>query len=171
MKGPIRFPYVLRPSRVFYVVAAGSVVAGLGSQVNMLGATVFFLPISRDLGLSRAVISLVLSISRLEAGLLGPSAGWAIDRIGVRHMLTLGSLVAGAGLLLLGTVVHNLWSLFLVYGLVIALGFSVGSMSVILAAVNIWFSRRRAVAMGAVNAAWGIGGFIIVPLLSYLVLT
>ena len=164
---------VLRPSRVFYgwwIVAAGSLAAGLGSQMNMLGATVFLLPISRDLGLSRAVISLVLSISRIEGGLLGPFSGWAIDHIGVRRMLTFGSLVAGAGFFLLGTVVHNLWSLLLVYGLVIAFGFSVGSMSVVMTAVNIWFTRRRAVAMGAVNAAWGMGGFVIVPLLSYLVL-
>ena len=169
----MRFPYVLRPSRVFHgwwMVAAGSLVAGLNAQVNSLGATVFFLPISRDLGLSRTVTSLVLSISRLEAGLLGPFSGWAIDHIGIRQMLTIGSIVAGAGMLLLGTVVHSLWSLLLVYSLVIALGFSVGSMSVVLAAVNSWFSRRRAVAMGAVNAAWGVGGFIIVPLLSYLVI-
>ena len=170
----MRLPRVLRPSRVFYgwwMVATGSLVAGLGSQVNMLGSTVFFLPISRELGLSRTVISLVLSISRLEQGLLGPFSGWAIDRVGVRHMLTVGSIVACLGMVLLGTVVHNLRSLILVYSLVIALGFSVGSMSVILTAVNSWFSRRRAVAMGAVNAAWGVGGFIIVPLLSYLVLS
>ncbi|MBI2935571.1 MAG: MFS transporter, partial [Chloroflexi bacterium] len=45
--------------RVFYgwwVVAASSLIAGVGS-VNTMGFSVFFIPLSREIGVSRAVLS------------------------------------------------------------------------------------------------------------------
>ncbi|MBI2165922.1 MAG: MFS transporter [Chloroflexi bacterium] len=162
----------MRSRRLFYgwwVTAASSLIAGLGS-INLLGFSVFFLPLSQELGLSRAMTSLVHSTSRLEGGMLGPFTGWAIDRLGVRYILTLGSILGGLGLILLGTVVHNLWSLFLVYGLVIGMGFNMGFFPAAIAAINLWFVRRRTMAMGVVNATWGAVGFVIVPLLSWITL-
>lgn len=172
MRGSMPFTGALRRPRVFYgwwIVAVGAFSAGL-SSVNNLGFTVFFLPLSKELGLSRAVTSLVLSSSRLEGGMLGPFSGLAIDRLGVRFFLVFGSLVAGTGLILLGTVVHSLWSLFVVYGLVIGVGFNMGFFPTALAAINVWFIRRRTMAMGILNASWGAVGFVLVPVLSYIVL-
>lgn len=39
------------------------------------GFTVFFLPLSRDLGVSRTAISLLYGASRLEGGVEGPVVG------------------------------------------------------------------------------------------------
>ena len=150
-------------------MAAGSIIAGIGS-INTMGFTIFFIPISQELGLSRAVLSLVPSISRLEGGLLGPSAGWLIDRVGSRRMLAIGSVLGGAGLILLGLLVHSLWTLFLVYLLLIGVGFNMGFFPGTIAAINTWFIRRRTLAMSIVNAAWGGAAFILVPLLSFLTL-
>ncbi len=158
--------------RVFYgwwVVAAGSLVSGL-STLNTLGFTVFFIPLSKELGLSRAVTSLASSIPALESGLMGTLSGWAIDRLGARKMTTIGCLIGGLGLVLLGALVHNLWALLLVYTFVIGLGFNMGFFQSIMAVVNAWFLRRKTLAMGVVNAAWGGFGFILIPTLAFLTL-
>jgi MFS family permease len=143
-------------------------VAGIGS-LNLIGFTVFFLPISQELGISRAVTSMAPSISRLEGGLLGPIGGWAMDRFGPGRVMAFGSVMAGTGFILLATAVHHPASLFLVYGLVIGVGFNFGFFPAVMAAVNAWFIRRRTLAMSMVNAAWGGLAFLIVPLLSLIV--
>ncbi|MBI4236239.1 MAG: MFS transporter, partial [Chloroflexi bacterium] len=159
---------VFKRPRLYYgwwIVATGSLVAGIGS-VNLMGFTVFFLPLSRELGTTRAVTSLVHSVSRLEGGLLGPVAGWAIDRFGARRILAFGSVLGGLGFILLGAAVHSVWALFLVYGLVVGVGFNTGFFPAVLATVNIWFVRRRTIAMSIVNASWGAAAFVLVPALS-----
>lgn len=162
----------LKRPKVFYgwwIVASSSLVAGIGS-VNTLGFTVFFLPLSHELGLSRAVTSLVQSVSRLEGGLLGPGVGALIDRVGPRRVLVFGSVMGGLGFILMGLFARNLWSLLLIYMLVIGVGFNTGFFPGAMAAVNAWFVRRRTLAMSTVNAAWGGAGFILVPLLSFVIL-
>ncbi|MBI2936376.1 MAG: MFS transporter [Chloroflexi bacterium] len=164
--------FLRKRPRIYYgwwVVVSTSIVMGLGS-VNTLGFTVFFLPLSQELGVSRATFALVRSVSRLEGGLLGPWVGVLIDRFGPRRMLLLGSALAAVGFVLLALIVHSFWSLLVVYVLVLGIAFNAGFFPACLAAVNTWFARRRALAMSTVNAAWGGAGFVIVPLLSFLIL-
>src|SRR5436853_6421908 len=44
----------------------------------------FFLPLSHDLGLSRAATSLVFSLARAQGAFEGPVAGYIMDRFGPR---------------------------------------------------------------------------------------
>jgi hypothetical protein len=44
----------------------------LGGGLHNYGFTVFFLPLSQDLGLSRAATSLAFSLARAEGALEGP---------------------------------------------------------------------------------------------------
>ena len=67
---------LLSQRKIFYgwrVVLACSGISLLGSASYMYGFTVFFLPLSADLNLSRAAASLVFSTVRLEGGLGGPA--------------------------------------------------------------------------------------------------
>ena len=47
----------------------------MGTGIYTYGFSVFFLPISRDLELTRQQISLVYSLSQAESALGGPPAG------------------------------------------------------------------------------------------------
>ena len=74
----------------WYLVAAGVGLGFLGA-LNNYGFGVFFLPITRELALTRAQTSLVFSAARLEGGLEAPIAGWLTDKLGPRTMLLAGN--------------------------------------------------------------------------------
>ncbi|MCZ6452564.1 MAG: hypothetical protein O6918_17095, partial [Deltaproteobacteria bacterium] len=71
-----------KPGGLYYgwrMLAVGSLMRMLGGGLHFYGFTVFFLPLSRDLGLSRAATSLVFSLARAEGAIEGPLAGYLID--------------------------------------------------------------------------------------------
>lgn len=153
----------------WWVFASGLTIVFVGSVHSYAFAT-FFLPLTRDLGLSRATTSVVFSATRLESGIEGPFIGWLIDRIGPRPIIFVGALLAGGGFILLGTVVHNFWGLFLVYVFVLSLGFTGGLWQAVPAAFNVWFIRRRSTAIGSLGTAFRFGGFLWAPTVAFLVL-
>jgi sugar phosphate permease len=150
------------------VVLACSGISLLGGATYLYGFTVLFLPMSADLHLSRAAAALVFSTVRLEGGLGGPAVGWFIDRFGPGRAQLVGGAIAGLGFLLLSRV-DSLPTLFLVYALVIGVGFNLGLGNPGMAAANAWFIRRKATAIGLISTGFGLGG-VLVPLLSLLVI-
>ena len=157
---------------VFYgwwivVVSSAShfVMGGLYST----GLTVYFLPISRDLGLSRAALSLAFTLRSLESGLDGPLMGFLVDRLGPRFMVRIGGIVAGLGFVLLAFT-HSYLTFLLVFLGVLALGFSAGINQPYMAVVNQWFSRQRALAMTLGYVGTEFGGALLTPLIALVVL-
>ncbi|MBI2906796.1 MAG: MFS transporter [Chloroflexi bacterium] len=154
--------------RVFYgwwVLAICSVLHTLGGGLHFYGFTVFFLPVSQDLGISRAATSLIFSLSRAEGAFEGPVAGFLIDRYGPRLVLILGTLLAGIGYVVLSQV-NSYLAFLLVYLAIISVGFGTAFQHGTMAAVNNWFVRKRALAMAIVISAVGLGGALLPPLLS-----
>ena len=152
------------------MVAVGCAIRMLGGGFHLYGFTIFFLPITQELGLSRAATSLVFSLARAEGAVEGPLAGYLIDRLGPRPMMLAGVILSGLGYMLLAGV--DTYSGFLaVYLGVISLSFSAGFMHSPMVLANSWFIRRRALAMTLVSSAIGIGGTIITPLLAFSVQT
>src|SRR6185437_3792882 len=66
------------------MVAAASAVRVLGAGLHSYGFTVFFLPLSRELNLSRTATSFAFSLSRAEGAIEGPIVGHLLDRYGPR---------------------------------------------------------------------------------------
>ncbi|MGH7817510.1 MAG: MFS transporter [Candidatus Binatia bacterium] len=162
-----------RLGAMFYgwrMVAAGAAIRMLGGGFHLYGFTIFFLPITNELGLSRAATSLVFSLARAEGAIEGPLAGYAIDRFGPRPMMITGVLLSGFGYMLLATV-HSYTAFLAVYLGVISLAFSAGFMHSPMVLANSWFIKRRALAMTLISSAVGIGGTLITPLLSFAVQT
>jgi MFS family permease len=142
------------------------VVRVLGGGFHLYGFTVFFLPISQELGLSRAATSLAFSLARAEGAIEGPFAGYLIDRFGPRPIILAAVTLSGVGYMLLAGV--NSYAAFLaVYLGVISLAFSAGFMHSPMVLANSWFIRRRALAMTLISSAIGIGGTLITPLLAF----
>lgn len=157
---------------VFYgwwVVLGGMVTGALGGGIYFYGFTVFFLPLSAELGVSRAATSLAFSLSRAEGALGAPPVGWLIDRYGARKMLLLSTALAGIGYLLLSRV-GNFSQFIIVYLVLVSVGFNLGFFNASMAAVNYWFVRRRGMAMSILMSSVGAGGAFVVPLLSLAVL-
>ena len=152
------------------MVAVGCAMRMLGGGFHLYGFTIFFLPITNELGLSRAATSLVFSLARAEGAIEGPLAGYLIDRFGPRPMMLTGVILSGLGYMLLATV-HSYYALLVVYLGVISLSFSAGFMHSPMVLANSWFIRRRALAMTLISSSIGIGGTIITPLLALSVQT
>jgi sugar phosphate permease len=158
--------------RVFYgwwIVALGSLINAVGVGIIYHSFTVFFLPLKRDLGVSSAAISLLYGAARLEGGIEGPVVGHLIDRFGSRRLIIIGASLAGIGLILLSTV-HSFFAFFLIYVLVVALGSNAGFFHPVSTAVNKWFIRRRGIGFSIISASGNVGGMIMAPLLSYIIL-
>ncbi len=159
--------------KVFYgwwMVAAGGVLNALQAGTFLSGFSVYFLPVTRDFGLSRAATSLAYGLGRLEGGLEGPLAGYLVDRLGPRKMIAFGGSLAGLGFMLL-SLTHNFTEFLIVYIGVLALGMNAGFNHGIMAAINQWFIRRKGLAMSILTMGQSIGGFVITPLVAVIVLT
>jgi OFA family oxalate/formate antiporter-like MFS transporter len=158
--------------RVFYgwwILVLGSLVNGIGGGIIYHSFTVFFLPLKRDLAVSSAAISLLYGAARLEGGVDGTLYGYLIDRIGSRRMILMGASLAGTGLILLSTV-HDFFSFFLIYVFIVSVGSNAGFFHPVSTAINKWFIRRRGLGFSVISASGSIGGMVMAPLLSFVIL-
>lgn len=156
-----------RPGRLFYgwrVVAVACLQGMFGNGAISTGFPRFFEPIRGDLGISYAAMSLVFSLARAEGGLGAPLVGWLVDKFGSRPMILFGGLTAGIGLMLLAFT-QEYWQLVLLFVGVVSVGKTAGLGQTLMATVNQWFVRRKAVALSTLMTAFAGGGAIVVPLL------
>ena len=155
----------------WWIVTACAAIGAYGGGVYFYGFTLFFNPLMDELQITSAQTSIVFSLTRLEGAFEGAVVGFLIDRYGSRIIMKVGVLMAGIGFLLWATVVDSYWTFIIVYVGVIALGINGGFFHPALAVANNWFIRRRAMAMSILGVAVGIGGAILVPLLSFIINT
>jgi MFS family permease len=155
-------------ARIFYgwrMVGLVSAIRIIGGGLHQFGFTVFFLPISQDLGIGRAATSLAFSLSRAQGAIEAPLVGYLIDRYGPRPTLVAAVFLAGVGYILLSWV-NSYTSFMIVYLGVICLAFVAGFVHSPMVVANNWFIRQRARAMTVVSAAVPVGGALISPLLA-----
>ena len=150
------------------MVGIVSAMRALGGGLHGYGFTVFFLPVSQDLGLNRAETSLAFSLARAEGAIEAPLIGYLVDRFGPRPLMVAAALLAGIGYIALSWV--NSYAAFLVvYLALISLAYSAGFIQTPMVIANNWFVRQRARAMTVVGAAVTIGGTLITPLLAIMI--
>jgi MFS family permease len=137
----------------------------LDSGLYFYGFSVFYTPIKLEYAWSAAAVSGAISFSRLEGGIEGPVVGYLIEKYGARKILALGVLITGLGYMLM-LYVNSVWMLYLVYGGVLSIGYNMGFTHSLTTLLNNWFVKRRARVMSLYAIAAGLGGAVIVPLLS-----
>ncbi len=150
------------------MVGIVSVMRVLGGGLHGYGFTVFFLPVSHDLGLNRTRTSLVFSLARAEGAIEAPLIGYLVDRFGPKPLMASAALLAGIGYILLSWIDGYVGFLVVYLGL-ISLAYSAGFIQTPMVVANSWFIRRRARAMTVVGSAVTVGGTLITPLLAIVV--
>ena len=163
---------MLRKSKdgIYYgwlIVAAGMFIAMMGVG-PFSGFGVFVIPMSEEFGWSRSAISLAASVAALVGGFSQPFMGRIFDRLGGRRLMLCGLLALGAANILL-TFTNHIIHLVLVFGVVMALSDSAGTMNTAVALVSRWFHRRRATAIALISSGASMGGLILVPFIAFVI--
>ena len=160
-------PITRKIASTFYgwrVVAVSFIYNAVNDGTWLFGFAILFLPISRDLSLSKTAISIPFTINRLLTTTLGPLVGYLIDRFSPGTVLFWSGVLAGSGFITLSFTRNYVAFVAIMVGMI-----NLGMMPLIpggTTAVARWFYARRSLAMGAANAGWPVGFAALPPLLS-----
>ncbi len=154
--------------RGWWMVVTGGILNGLGAGVHFYGFSVFFNPMRDEFGWGRAQMAGVFSLARLEGGIEGPVAGWLIDNVGARKMFIIALVIVGAGYIAFWTI-DSLLMLYLIFGLLISVGYNMGFYRAANTIVANWFIKKRTRALSYLAVGAGIGGAVVVPALGWLI--
>ncbi len=129
---------------------------------------VFLLPMAREFGTDRAALTGVYSTYMMVIGLMSPLAGVVIDRLGPRRCYGVGLLLFATAYGLAGWM-NALWQMYLLIGVLSAVGSSMIGAVPASSLASRWFRARLPSAMGVLSAALGVGMLIFAPLVQSLV--
>jgi sugar phosphate permease len=125
-----------------------------GGGVNT--AAVFFTPLLKYFGWSRARLSTLSAAGSLIAALAAPAVGLLLDRIEARIVMVGGAALAGAALLLASRA--ESYAVLLLANLAIAIGVTASTLLPCQLVIANWFTARRGIAMGVTFAGTSLGG-------------
>ncbi len=129
---------------------------------------VMIVPIEEDLGWSRTITSLAISVNLVVYGVTAPFAAALMERFGVRRIAigALSLLAIGTGLT---AVMTASWQLVFLWGVLVGLG--TGSTALVFGALiaNRWFTKRRGLVVGIFGAAWATGQLAFLPLFARII--
>jgi len=127
------------------------------------GFGLFLPPMSAQFGWGREVFAFAIALQNLIWGLAQPFTGALADRFGAAKVVIVGGVLYAVGLLLMGLSDSPL-SLSLSAGLLIGIGLSGTSFSVILGVVGRALPpQNRSMGMGIASAAGSFGQFAMLP--------
>jgi MFS family permease len=151
------------------VLVAGTLGLMMTMPAQTVGVSVFLDPIIDDLGASRADVSLVYTLGTIAGALALPWVGRSIDRRGPR----LAVAWIATGLALACVYLSTVTSLVgLAIGFVFLRGLGQGALGLVsLHVINVWFVRRRALAVGLTGIGMAIATAAFPPLIEVLITT
>jgi len=159
------------PQRRFYY---GWVIVGL-AMISMgfwfaIRATfsVFFAELVDRFHWGRAEAAGVQSLTLFVYMATAPIIGTLVDRVGPRKVVVAGAFLTGVGLLLC-TQIQSLLQFYLFFGLIVGVGSSGLSIAPFTVVLTHWFERKRGTANGLAGVGMGVGIFLFLPLIQYLI--
>ncbi len=149
------------------------IIAGFFIQAVVWGVSnsfgVFFDPLIKEFGWSRATISGAASLGFLVHGSTSILLGNLNDRFGPRFIMSACGLFIGLGFWLMATL-NSVWQLYLFYGLIACVG--LGGIDVIpLSTVSRWFQKKRGMMSGIIKVGTGVGMFAMPFFINWLIKT
>jgi MFS family permease len=145
-----------------WILLGASLILALSLGIRH-GFGLFLAPMSAEFGWGREVFAFAIALQNLIWGLTQPFTGALADRFGAQRTVIVGGVLYAVGLLLMG-LADSPWTLSLSAGLLIGIGLSGTSFSVILGVVGRAVpAEKRSMAMGIAAAAGSFGQFAMLP--------
>ena len=157
-----------RPYYGWVLVCAlgATTIVSYGTTQYLFGVLV--VPMQRDLGWSRALLSGAFSLAFAIAGVLGIPIGRLVDRRGARALMTGGSLLGAACLALLSQV-REPWQFYLLWAGGLGLAQALTFYPVTFTVITNWFLTRRGRALALLTLLGGFASVIFYPLAGVLI--
>ncbi|MBM3683739.1 MAG: MFS transporter [Actinobacteria bacterium] len=153
--------------RGWWVIAGLFVVLMTSSGMGFYAQSVFLNALVRERGWSTGVTSTGTAVFFVVSGLAGYLAAPYMQRIDVRRIIVVGSLIAACGLLLIGRAEAE-WQMFGA-NVVFGIGFALSGLVPATTTVARWFVRRRSVALSVASTGLSAGGIVVTPFVASLV--
>lgn len=157
--GPRRRPLIYYGYWLIGVAFVAQLISA-GSQAYVAG--IFVVPMSEDLGWTRAEFSLAQTLGRFIMAFFGIFVGVLVDRGYARGMMVVGVTLLGAGLFLTSGV-NELWQWILLRGALFTIGAAMIGNLVVNVTLSKWFVQRRGMAVGIAAVGVSVAG-IVMPL-------
>jgi MFS family permease len=149
------------------ILAAGTFGSFMTLPGQTAGVSVFFDPVTTDLGISRTWASVAYAAGTLAGILPAPVIGRWIDRRGPRltaTIITIGLVLACAYMAAVQS------GLMLLVGFALLRGTAIGGLSLVSQqVVNLWFVRRRGIAAAAASLGLAVGSMVFPQLIDFLI--
>src|SRR5438874_8108546 len=151
--------WVIAIAGVFFQIALGAVYAW----------SVFRVPLAKQFGWSISEVTLTFTISIFMLGIAAFFGSLWLNRKGPRIVAFTGGALYGLGVFL-ASFSHNLWWLYLSYGLIGGIGLGFGYIVPVAVLVK-WFPDRRGLITGIAVGGFGAGALVTAPLATRLIQT
>ncbi len=122
-------------------------------------------PMTEDLGWTRSTLSFAVTFFMFTSALALPVAGRLVDRYSLRWVLAFGATTVAVGVGLMSRVVEP-WQVFLVYGVLFAVGHAATGNPVVGVMITRWFERRRGIANSVAVSGNATGQLVIIGTLA-----
>ena len=149
----------------WWLAVIGAVIMTIATVPLFQALAIWNAVLAGNFGWTPTQLSWAFALTRVEGSVMGPIAGWGVDKLGPRKMVFIGMLIVGAGFILLG-LTKNIWMFYAAF-IVLSLGSGLGSWLPANTALNNWFRARRSTAMSIPMVGFGLGGIFIVPLMAW----
>lgn len=153
-------------SRIFYgwwIVAATFLAVFAMGGVSFYASPLFYAPLQAEFGWSRTLIAITFTAYMIFGALISPFIGSQIDRYGVKRIMIIGAIVCGLGFVWL-SFMNSLVEFYIAYCIV---GAGVRAFGIMPATkiVSNWFIKKRGTALGIATVSFGLGGFVLSPII------
>lgn len=145
-------------------------ITGLGNGFCLRGFSAIFKPLSAELGFSRAATSGAAGIRRFQTGLLAPVTGWLVDRFGPKWVIIVGICFLVGGLVFM-VFINSLWTFYIVWGVIIGMGTTLGLTLGPDKALTDWFVSKRGRAFANRFVLIGTVSALVLPVITWIITT
>lgn len=146
--------------KIFYgwiLVGVAWLIYGFGISPGYYSWGQFAEPVIDELAFTRGDIGLIFGVFTFMYSGIGPVVGAVISRWGLRASMTVGSLLAAVGFLLVRQA-DSMWEFILYYGVIAGVGIGLSTILPSQTLATNWFNKYRARAVAIIMIAGGIVG-------------
>lgn len=132
----------------------------VASGVGINARSLLVLPLEKDLGVTRAEISLMFTVEALVIAATAPLGGWLMDRYGARRIMVVGLLISTGGFFLL-SIAQSLWQVIVIIALPLGLAYNWSILNAGAPILNNWFNLKKAKALALLSVFHGAGAALL----------